>query len=411
MNCNLIASHQPEHDDEGRSTLPPISSVQFNPNATYLATAHYDCSMHIFKLPFSKYGSPSKQILSCVKIQGNRQRSEKSTLSWSSSGTLIAFGNSIYCVSKSNKRSTQLSSSLPKCLDLPISHRDPQFFYKDKFLLTVSASTLFLNRLPDFNTSMDCINNEVHNNNQKREKGNCHPHIGMKSRTAYTWLHGTAQNITSIDAISNTQAHMYSYLIAVATSDKKLYIHDASTGKNVWSVPNCAGVRAAHSIAFPRIVSHSGESDCSDRNVSIPVLAAASVDGGGLISLWDIRTASSAGHLRGHVNKRECCRTSFSPCMRYVAVGSEGRNAACAVFYDLRKMGCSSAENVERYGIDSKNGIVASLGGKGSYGSKSKYLIGNGSIIDVKYNPIFPQVVTASLDGSLRFYKENKNET
>eukprot|EP00957_Ditylum_brightwellii_P192626 14665791-Ditylum_brightwellii.AAC.1 len=128
---------------------------------------------------------------------------------------------------------------------------------------------------------------------------------------------------------------------------------------------------------------------------SYNILSAASTDGGGLLSLWDIRCKTLAGAFRGHTNRTEkCCRTSFSPCMRYVTVGSEG-NCGSAVLYDLRGAGGGG-------GGDRKGPIVARLGR-----SMSGCVFKDGTVTDVQFNPLYPQIATASLDGRIRFYTEN----
>jgi len=366
MKCALIFSHQAQHDDVRDFNLPPIDAIEFNPNATSVAISYHNSDLQIFKLPFSKVGCPSQQLNTCITIE-NKEEVLRSTMSWSSSGKLIAMGNNVYDVSMSSKVG---ASCPPKSLSFEKSNTNPKFFYRDKFILTTNKSTLHLNEVffPKINKRM-------------KENTRWDASCMAKTKIAHSWSHEQAKHITSYDALNLSLSH----LICTATSDKKLRIHDACTGGTVWSVPFAAGKRAAHSVSFPRINSHNIQVlEDIIPSASIDLVAAASTDGGGLLSLWDIRSASSAGIFRGHVNKRETCRTTFSPCLRYIAIGSEDYGSG-AVIYDLRKTGKGE-------------GIVAKLPNMNA---------NRGAIVEVKYNPLYPQLITGSLGGKLKFYDSN----
>lgn len=197
-----------------------------------------------------------------------------------------------------------------------------------------------------------------------------------KSKHAYSWSFERTQSITSVAAVN----YVRSQLIAAACSDKSLHVLDAATGLEMWTVPNAAGGRAAHSIAFPNVSSSNAQLPPESFNL----LVAASTDGGGLLSLWDLRSGTIARTFRGHTNRTERCMPTFSPCMRYVAVGSEG-NCGAAAIYDLK----------------GGHGPAVRLG-KTSSGAVHK----DGPVTDVQFNPLYPQIATASLSGNLRFYTE-----
>jgi WD40 repeat protein len=112
------------------------------------------------------------------------------------------------------------------------------------------------------------------------------------------------------------------------------------------------------------------------------LVACASVDSGGLVSVWDIRSASPAASFTGHGNRSARCGVSFSPCMRFLAVGSEDR--AGAAIYDLTGGGgrppvgrCAESRNVK-----------------------------DGAVVAVAFNPLFPQLCTGSLGGGVKFYHD-----
>jgi WD40 repeat protein len=169
--------------------------------------------------------------------------------------------------------------------------------------------------------------------------------------------------------------------VFTATTDRTLRVIDVSTGGDYWSVPNAAGSRKCHALALPSVAASSALPP-----ETYNLIAAASVDGGGLVSLWDIRAASPAALFKGHVNRIANCNVAFSPCMRYISVGSE--DAQGAATYDLR-MG----------------------GGKGACcRTKENRGVKDGAVVDVQYNPIFPQLATASLGGIVKFYSEAKEK-
>lgn len=61
--------------------------------------------------------------------------------------------------------------------------------------------------------------------------------------------------------------------------------------------------------------------------------AAADIDGG-TIKLWDVRSQASVRRFSGHRNGSYPVGVAFSPCMRFVAAGSED---STAYIFDLRQ--------------------------------------------------------------------------
>ncbi|CAM9151042.1 unnamed protein product, partial [Heterosigma akashiwo] len=72
-----------------------------------------------------------------------------------------------------------------------------------------------------------------------------------------------------------------------------------------------------------------------------------------------------------HQNRREALSANLSPCMRFVATGSEDK---CAYLYDLRSTG----------------EVVAKLKGH------------TDTVATALFNPCHPQLATAGYDGQLR---------
>ena len=91
-----------------------------------------------------------------------------------------------------------------------------------------------------------------------------------------------------------------------------------------------------------------------------------------IVSLWDLRAPSVVFRYSGHINRREAVTVAISPCMRYIATGSEDRTAR---IIDVRG-----------------GGEIVRL-----HGHKDV-------VTGVAFNPLFPQLATCSFDGTVRFY-------
>ena len=96
-----------------------------------------------------------------------------------------------------------------------------------------------------------------------------------------------------------------------------------------------------------------------------------------LIALYDIRTPRYCiARYSGHVNRRDAVQCAFSPCLRYLATGSEDRSIR---IIDIR-------------------GAFRELA-KVSFLQKD-------TVCDVAFNPLFPQLASCSYDGSVKFCTE-----
>jgi len=91
--------------------------------------------------------------------------------------------------------------------------------------------------------------------------------------------------------------------------------------------------------------------------------------------LWDVRSCRCVRTFSGHKNGSIAANIAFSPCLRYLASGSEDK---AYYLFDLR-MGT----------------VLHRI--RGMHGD---------ACMDVAFNPLYPQLATACLDGKVHFYAD-----
>jgi hypothetical protein len=357
IDADFIDSHQEQHDDtECKCLLPPLAAISFDSYGESLAVSTVDKGLHILKLPMSKYGSGTIQAMnSHPSVEGRRAPLTSCRPSWSSSlaNKMIAFDNKVYSLSASMK-------SMQVMCDLGDDASNASFCFKDKILIHSTKNKLFLKQ-STFSNSRENF-----------------------SKFSLSKLFENSQRINSVASLNAVETN----IIAVSCSDKSLSIVDIETGSILWSQNYAAGSRPANFITFPQVSDNIPLTPCQ-----FNLLLATSCDEGGTASLWDLRCGELVKTFKGHKNRRDQCLGSFSPCMRYIGVGGEG-NCASAVLYDIR--GCKGSK------YNSELSTVQSNLGK----NKNNVPFRDGSIIDVQFHPLYPQLVTSSLSGRLRWYKE-----
>lgn len=145
-----------------------------------------------------------------------------------------------------------------------------------------------------------------------------------------------------------------------------LHVLDASTG----STARTLDVSACHDRSIHRICLPSPSLHSSVPLSNYSMFATAAIDNS--ILLWDLRAPSCTGRYTSHVNRREAIGCAISPCLRFLATGSEDKTARLV---DLRML-----QDLSRLG-------------------------GHRDVVsDVAFNPLFPQLATSSYDGTIRFY-------
>uniref|UniRef100_H3HAX5 Anaphase-promoting complex subunit 4 WD40 domain-containing protein n=1 Tax=Phytophthora ramorum TaxID=164328 RepID=H3HAX5_PHYRM len=212
---------------------------------------------------------------------------------------------------------------------------EARFFYMDKFLL--SACVL---------------------ENQSRK------------RRVAQWSFDDMQSVTSLACVNGA---FLSSVAVIAGSDRSLRVLDvgADGGGRTVRVVRDAHSRAAHTVALPRPTCYA-----SHPSNFYDLLLSSAPDS--TTHLWDIRADNCVMRFCEHVNRVHTLGVAFSPCMRYVATGSEDR---AAYIYDIRT------------------------------GRRLVKLKGHSDVVtSVAFSPLHPQLATGSCDGTVRFYSSEEAE-
>ena len=198
--------------------------------------------------------------------------------------------------------------------------------------------------------------------------------------------------VTSLAALNDTRSP---YLLA-ACSDKSVRVWDLNAAgggeggggglpggvgapPEVLRVEGGAASRAIHALALPSASAHA---QCPAS--SLDCMLTASSEGGGVVRLWDLRSATCARQLSGgHTSRALPCGVALSPCATKVATGSEDKRA---VVYDLRGGGGG--------------------GGGGGAGALERHSGASEAVTAVAWHPLLPRLFAGSLDGGVRCYVE-----
>lgn len=233
-------------------------------------------------------------------------------------------------------------------IEFPKEVRCAQFYYMDKFLLLTSGNKIYLYKYLIDPTKSD-VKRYVNNSKYKLVKQLDMPSI---------------QQVTALSTINS----FYSYIVLCAGSNRSVEVIDMNVGQTVRTTTD-VHARPAHVLCQNQgsaYVTHPPE------NYDL-YLTAAVTDGA---KLWDLRTSRCICRYSEHKNRSHLCGAVFSPCSRFIAMGSEDK---CAYIYDIRK---------------------------GSYLHK---LSGHTEVVsDIAFHPLYPQLITATLDGNLKLFSSQQ---
>jgi len=331
----------------------PINSVVFAGDGKHIACALANKSAHMLRPPPSSkdavFTGHDGSVTSVNFSHDSRwlltSSCDKTVRLWSPahSDPLMVFS------SVNHNFASELGGS-DKVKDNPPFGREiiqAKFYYVDKFVLLACGNGLHMYKYHIDAGQKDDVKRYQTNNKYKLVK------IFHQER---------AQQITCFSAING----FHSYIVLCCGSNKSIQVFDMNAARTVRVVLD-AHSRPAHTIhqnEGSMFVSH-------PPNAYDLFLTAAVSDG---IKLWDLRTNRCVRRYDGHVNRSQPVGVAISPCARFIATGSEDRSA---YLYDIR--GYTFCHR----------------------------LTGHTDVVSgVAFHPALPQLVTASLDGRLRFYSD-----
>ncbi|KAH7476741.1 WD repeat-containing protein 27 [Phytophthora ramorum] len=244
---------------------------------------------------------------------------------------------------------------------------EARFFYMDKFLLSACGN---LARLHQFD--LDEAFARASSSKAKTKKKNDVEVLENQSRKRRVaqWSFDDMQSVTSLACVNGA---FLSSVAVIAGSDRSLRVLDvgADGGGRTVRVVRDAHSRAAHTVALPRPTCYA-----SHPSNFYDLLLSSAPDS--TTHLWDIRADNCVMRFCEHVNRVHTLGVAFSPCMRYVATGSEDR---AAYIYDIRT------------------------------GRRLVKLKGHSdAVTSVAFSPLHPQLATGSCDGTVRFYSSEEAE-
>lgn len=369
--CRLLQHFQQQH------ALPPrtlhagaIHSIEFSPDAKWLATSGSDKVAQVCRLPFSRSKGEGNvfaghdHAVKSIHWSSNNQMvlttsSDRSSRIWladSDVASLVFHG--VTAAKNSNPDSQRsMSFSSAKKVTKP-DMVDAMFFFMDKFVLSACGNAVRLHQFELDELYAHAVKKKSGKKNDIQIEDN-----KSRKRKVAEWAFNDMQSLTSLACVNGS---FLSSLVIAAGSDRSLRILDAAVGRTVRVISE-AHTRAAHSVVLPRascFVSHAS-------NLYDLLLSSAP---NSTIHLWDIRADNCVMRFSEHVNRVHPIGMTFSPCMRYVATGSEDRQT---YMYDIRTGRC-----------------LAKLAGHSDV------------VTAVAFNPLYPQLATASYDGTVRFYSD-----
>lgn len=329
----------------------PINRIKFSEDGQYLATALSNKSAHVFKLPLGNKG------FSCTGHNNN-----VNGISWSHDGNWLLTSSddkSAFLWSKGQSEPNMCIKSVLHNMssDIEGQKKDKdnvvfpkevnfaRFYYMDKFILLTSGNTLYMYKYY-LEQTKDDIKRYLSNSKYKQ----------------VTSLSIDSQQITATSAVNG----FYSYIVMCAGTNKSVSVFDMNVGRNV-RIMTDVHTRPAHVIC-----QNEGSTFVSHPPSAYDLFVTAAA--GDCIKLWDLRADRCVRRYEGHQNRTYTCGLDLSPCGRYLATGSEDKTA---------------------YIFDLRSGTYCSkLGGH------------NDTVSDVAFHPLYPQLVTATLDGKVRLFKE-----
>jgi len=223
--------------------------------------------------------------------------------------------------------------------------KQAKFYYMDKFVLLASGPKLCLYKYL-IEDQKDDLKRLINPNKYKLVQS----------------FEQESKIITNFSCVNS----FLSNIVLVCGSAKDLSAYDMNVGKCVRVIEEIHS-KPAHTVrineASPH-VTHTGS--------AYDLFLTSATDS--CVKLWDLRSNKCCKRFEGHQNRIHNIGCAFSPCMRYIATGSEDRHG---YIYEMRT------------------------------GTYVKKLALHGEVVsDVDFHPTSPYMVTSCFDGKIRFFSD-----
>ncbi|XP_065660897.1 WD repeat-containing protein 27 isoform X2 [Hydra vulgaris] len=326
----------------------PVNDVCFSDSGKSIACALGDKNAVLLKLPAMKNEKPfighDKAVNSvCISHANNliiTSSADQTVKLWFPGHSEPILNISHYKNSLSEEKISHDPNNQPFCKGIG----GAIFYFNDKFILLSHGNSLCLYKY-NIDSSKDDLKRYLNNNRYK---------------LVHDFNMGDVQVISSFSAMNS----FYSYLVLASCSNRDIFVYDMNVGQIRQTIKD-AHTRLIHSLKQNQgSVAVTQASEAYDLFVT-----AASTDG---VKLWDLRLSRCVRKFEGHINRSQKIGLSFSPCSKYIAVGSEDRSV---YIYDIR-----SSSYLHRLG-------------------------GHSDVVTaVAFHPVNPMIACGSRSGQLRFY-------
>lgn len=354
--------------------------IEYSSDAKWLATSGNDRVAQACKLPFSRFGGEGNvfvghdQAVRAIHWSQNDRmlvtvgsdRTSRLWLAESDSCSLTLQGIAPPSNVAAAAAAMGSMSSAKKTTRQEVV--EARFFYMDKFLLSACGNLVRLHQF-ELDEAFARASSSKAKPVKKKNDVEVLKNRSRKKRVAQ-WSFDDMQSVTSLACVNGA---FLSSVAVLAGSDRSLRVLDvgAGGGGRTVRVVRDAHSRAAHTVALPRPTCYA-----SHPSNFYDLMLSSAPDS--TTHLWDIRADNCVMRFCEHVNRVHTLGVAFSPCMRYVATGSEDR---AAYIYDVRT------------------------------GRRLVKLKGHTDVVtSVAFNPLHPQLATTSTDGTVRFYSSERSD-
>ncbi|KAF6257814.1 WD40-repeat-containing domain protein [Scenedesmus sp. NREL 46B-D3] len=272
-----------------------VLRLEFAGDGCRLLTAASDKTARCLWLPLSKHAGAGTTFVG--------HGGPVSCVSWSHTGELLLTASA-----DSSSGGSNSSSSSAAQQGFLSEVTAAQFFYVDQFVLLATGSKLHVYKLPDAAAEDDI---------QRLRASGSYSLAGSYS--------AGCQAITDVAAANS----FLSTLLLLACSNRSIQLVDAATMQVACSIPD------AHARPVQRLAQPPGSPFVSHPREVQELFASCAPDG--LVKLWDVRSGPGpcVRSFSGHKNSQMAIGLAFSPCMRYLATGSEDKAAYAEVVADV----------------------------------------------------------------------------